>query len=188
MSDLMTFPATVEEFMEQYKTVDSEHMYSNGIEYVPIFRMNQWFEHMKRSDGDTIRRQAAIEALEANVEALDARIQECLEKQMPASRAAFKTCKKQVLDDIATIKALPPVPEPPRKVIATIKMSEEDVKKAFNKAVMQIMAAQGKIIRCKDCRFRDPEDKRCDNGAQWCGFPKNDDDFCSYAERRGRTE
>ena len=41
----MTFPDTVEEFMEQYKTVDTEQIYSNGIEYVPIFRMRQWFEH-----------------------------------------------------------------------------------------------------------------------------------------------
>ena len=30
MSDMMTFPATVEEFMEQYKMTDTEHVYSNG--------------------------------------------------------------------------------------------------------------------------------------------------------------
>lgn len=47
MSDLMTFPDTVEEFMEQYKVTDTEQVYSNGIEYVPIFRMKQWFEHLE---------------------------------------------------------------------------------------------------------------------------------------------
>ena len=40
------------------------------------------------------------------------------------------------------------------------------------------------IVHCKDCKFRDPEDKRCDCGAQWCAVPKNDEDFCSYGERR----
>ena len=45
MGNMMTFPATVEEFMERYKMTDTEHVYSNGTEYVPIYRMKQWFEH-----------------------------------------------------------------------------------------------------------------------------------------------
>ena len=47
MSDCMTFPNTVEEFMEQYKIVDSKQVYTNGAELVPIFRMKQWFEHLQ---------------------------------------------------------------------------------------------------------------------------------------------
>lgn len=47
MSDCMHFPDTVEEFMEQYKMTDTKQVYSNGTEYVPIFRMKQWFEHEK---------------------------------------------------------------------------------------------------------------------------------------------
>ena len=47
MADVMTFPKTVDEFMEQYKVVDEDHVYSNGTAYVPIFRMKQWFEHLK---------------------------------------------------------------------------------------------------------------------------------------------
>ena len=46
MNDCMTFPDTVEEFMEQYKVVDTEHIYTNGSEFVPVFRMKQWFEHL----------------------------------------------------------------------------------------------------------------------------------------------
>ena len=46
MSDMMTFPDTVEEFMESYKIVDSKQIYTNGIAMVPIFRMKQWFEHL----------------------------------------------------------------------------------------------------------------------------------------------
>ena len=50
MADMMTFPATVEEFMEQYKTTDTKHEYSNGTEYVHIYRMKQWFEHAASID------------------------------------------------------------------------------------------------------------------------------------------
>lgn len=46
MADSMTFPDTVEEFMEQYKVVDTEQVYTNGTEFVPIYRMKQWFEHL----------------------------------------------------------------------------------------------------------------------------------------------
>ena len=45
MAECMEFPDTVEEFMEQYKLVDTEQVYTNGTEFVPIFRMKQWFEH-----------------------------------------------------------------------------------------------------------------------------------------------
>ena len=45
MPDVMMFPETVEEFMESYKVVDGEHVYSNGVEFVPIYRMRQWFQH-----------------------------------------------------------------------------------------------------------------------------------------------
>ena len=49
MGVMMTFPDSVEEFMEQYKMTDTEHVYSNGTEYVPIYRMKQWFEHLECS-------------------------------------------------------------------------------------------------------------------------------------------
>lgn len=50
MADLMTFPNTVEEFMDQYKITDTEQIYTNGVELVPIFRMKQWFEHLPTAD------------------------------------------------------------------------------------------------------------------------------------------
>lgn len=41
------------------------------------------------------------------------------------------------------------------------------------------------VVRCKDCRHRDPEDRRCDH---YMGgntpFARNDNDFCSYGESR----
>lgn len=47
MNDCMEFPDTVEEYMEQYKIVDTEEVYTNGIALVPVFRMKQWFAHEK---------------------------------------------------------------------------------------------------------------------------------------------
>ena len=43
-----------------------------------------------------------------------------------------------------------------------------------------------KVVRCGDCIHRDPEDKKCDCSFQAKGsiFPMDDDDFCSYGERR----
>ena len=48
MLEQMVFPATVEEFMEWCKIVDTDQIYSNGMELVPIFRMKQWFGHLER--------------------------------------------------------------------------------------------------------------------------------------------
>lgn len=49
-AESMRFPETVDEFMEQYKIVDTEQVYTNGTELVPIFRMQQWFEHLPAAD------------------------------------------------------------------------------------------------------------------------------------------
>ena len=48
MGEIMQFPETVEEFMQQYKITDSEQIYTNGAELVPIFRMQQWFKAHKQ--------------------------------------------------------------------------------------------------------------------------------------------
>ena len=36
---------SLDDFMESYKIVDTEEIYSNGIELVPIFRIKQWEEY-----------------------------------------------------------------------------------------------------------------------------------------------
>lgn len=43
------------------------------------------------------------------------------------------------------------------------------------------------IVKCGECKHRDPEDKKCDCGMferQGCIFPVADDYFCKYGERR----
>ena len=42
------------------------------------------------------------------------------------------------------------------------------------------------VVRCKNCRHRDPEDHKCDSGQlerAGCVFPVDDDYFCAYGER-----
>ena len=34
---------------------DTEHVYSNGTEYVPIYRMKQWLEHINYNGGSDVR-------------------------------------------------------------------------------------------------------------------------------------
>lgn len=40
------------------------------------------------------------------------------------------------------------------------------------------------VVHCKDCKHRDPEDERCDCGCWHTPFTTDDNDFCSYGERR----
>lgn len=69
--------------------------------------------------------------------------------------------------------------------IATLPDGDSALRKsAVDYVLRNLPPAQPEIIRCKDCKHRDPEDKKCDCGMQWCVFPKRDDDFCSYAERK----
>lgn len=40
-----TLTKSLEDFMESYKMIDVEQIYSNGTEFVPIFRVKQWLEY-----------------------------------------------------------------------------------------------------------------------------------------------
>lgn len=42
-----------------------------------------------------------------------------------------------------------------------------------------------RVVRCKDCKHRDPEDKRCDcGGMEGLILPRQDYWFCADGERR----
>ena len=38
------------------------------------------------------------------------------------------------------------------------------------------------VVLCKDCIYRDPEDKKCDCGCWHFPFTTKDEDFCSYGK------
>ena len=41
------FPNTFDEFCKQRQIADNEKIYSNGIEFIPTFRVKQWLEHIE---------------------------------------------------------------------------------------------------------------------------------------------
>ena len=53
------------------------------------------------------------------------------------------------------------------------------------KILEDLPSAQPEIVRCKDCKHRDPEDRKCDCGHDilW-QLPRQDDWYCADAERR----
>lgn len=65
--------------------------------------------------------------------------------------------------------------------------SDEDLM-AISEALKLIPTVDAvSVVRCKDCRHRDPEDHKCDSGEnerQGCPFKVADDYFCAYGERR----
>ena len=47
------------------------------------------------------------------------------------------------------------------------------------------------VVRCKDCKYRDPEDRKCDHGGlEHMGvmFPVKDEWYCADGERKGSDE
>ena len=45
MAQMMTFPKTFDEFVEEYGFVDEKEVYTNGSELIQVFRVKQWLEH-----------------------------------------------------------------------------------------------------------------------------------------------
>lgn len=42
----MEFPETFDEFADTYGLVDTEEVYTNGSQLIPVFRAKQWLEHI----------------------------------------------------------------------------------------------------------------------------------------------
>ena len=59
--------------------------------------------------------------------------------------------------------------------------------KDYLKVIQRLALVPSAIVRCKDCRHRDPEDHKCDSGEterQGCPFKVANDYFCAYGERK----
>lgn len=50
MAETMMFPATFDEFAEQYGFKDKQEVYTNGSDLIPIFRVRQWLDHIGATD------------------------------------------------------------------------------------------------------------------------------------------
>lgn len=57
MAEMMTFPETFDEFVEEYGFVDKKEAYTNGSELIQVFRVKQWLDHeaaLRRVDEDLL--------------------------------------------------------------------------------------------------------------------------------------
>lgn len=45
MSDMMSFPASWKEFLQEYSFLDIREVYTNGSRLIPVFRVEQMMEH-----------------------------------------------------------------------------------------------------------------------------------------------
>lgn len=55
MNEKMTFPNTLDEFIEEYSFIDDKEFYTNGSELIPTFRIKQWEEHKTKEKQDLIK-------------------------------------------------------------------------------------------------------------------------------------
>lgn len=61
----------------------------------------------------------------------------------------------------------------------------ENLRQTCQSMMEGIVVSQPRIVRCKDCKHRDPEDHKCDCGhdIQW-QLPRPDDWFCADGKRK----
>lgn len=72
----------------------------------------------------------------------------------------------------------------PGKVIEYIVPVNEGARN-IDEMFIGVIQSHPQLIRCKDCKHRDPEDKKCDCGHDviW-QLPRHDDWYCADAERK----
>lgn len=54
-AEMMNFPETFEKFAEMYGFCDTEQVYTNGSKLIPVFRVDQWLEHVSAENGRACR-------------------------------------------------------------------------------------------------------------------------------------
>ena len=72
-------------------------------------------------------------------------------------------------------------------IIKWKKNDKEDWKSAEISDLIEAFEQKSQA-KCKTCRHRDPEDRKCDCGGQeriGCIFPVRDSYFCKFYEKRG---
>lgn len=67
-----------------------------------------------------------------------------------------------------------------------IDFEKEPLQPVLKSECMNTKVDMVEVVRCKDCKHRDPEDGKCDSGhgIQW-QLPRQDDWFCADAEPKG---
>lgn len=117
---------------------------------------------------DTISRHAAIDALIAEGRNVDSRYLE----------------SERIIHESDAVEAISMLPSAYPKGLETIIEALKAEHKQLREMLEKLPSAQPDIVRCKDCKHRDPEDKKCDSGhgILW-QLPRDDDWYCADGER-----
>lgn len=99
MNDTMSFPKTIDEFLDDYSFKDKEEAYTNGSMLIPTFRVWQGVEHYLQELNNVINRQKT----EIKELCYDKIIAERHEKD---ARDLFADCVKQLNEARAEIERL----------------------------------------------------------------------------------
>ncbi len=100
---------------------------------------------------------------------------DALKKAIPETSVdAFQNCRNCVLLDKEQVHEL--IDAAPTVDI------DRPTRSQFKRMAVQL--GYEPVVHCKDCKHRDPEDKRCDCGCWHTPFTTNDNDFCRYGERK----
>ena len=51
MANVMSFPQTLDEFAEQYQIVDTGQIWTNGIDFIRVFKVKPWLEYLTAKGG-----------------------------------------------------------------------------------------------------------------------------------------
>lgn len=57
MYERMEFPKEWKDFIENYKITDTEKMYTNGIDLIPVFRVEQMIAYYFKTSLEELRKQ-----------------------------------------------------------------------------------------------------------------------------------
>lgn len=172
MAETMSFPKTLDEFMQQYKIVDTEKVYTNGAELIPIFRIEQWEDAHEPKKGKKF--------IEVVVEYQDPAICVYSERKGKPYFSIRYEENGEKYEGFGTYK-----PEVLSEYIREYFVGAE--KETASNPDPDLV----KVVRCQDCKYH--ESIKIANGyLSFCRKHRLIDDlmcsdFCSDGERRNKT-
>jgi len=88
MPDIMSFPDTIEEFLEDHSFKDKQEIYTNGAKLIPVFRVKQALEHYYKKSNDIAYYNERLE-VRINGKLFDSRSQVYIGERKPDSDETY---------------------------------------------------------------------------------------------------
>lgn len=122
MPDAMTFPDNWEDFINDYSFKDTEEIYTNGSELIPVFRVKQLIDHyflfsdkFSYDCGKPLTNEM-IEGLRRNQEELEKRVEKIAKELTEEKKRKIAELKAEIAFLRANGASIPTTMPPPRPV------------------------------------------------------------------------